>query len=215
MTSESIYALAAKSAAVSTHLSASIQPLDAHKIEYYDLSQLPFDVEPYRNASYLFLRDNVLAFRHGCSIMVLKLGNNGLVERSIKLELGHEEGFDPALAIACGCQLSKNEGSLLVGVLFHGRERHLVVWEIGIEDEGFGEVVELFATQIPFRNVNAITIRDPYLCISGSSSAFVIDWRLGTAAELDIITPDVLADEDAYLRHPVSDAYQTFSLHDG
>ncbi|KZT33190.1 hypothetical protein SISSUDRAFT_1037215 [Sistotremastrum suecicum HHB10207 ss-3] len=173
---EILYAHAAKSVAISTRLSKSINsvPLEPRQSIAYSLEALDTKWDQEYHTTF-FVRDKMLAFLNPNGLFVLFLGPSGEIERHIHTSLNLSGGTHKV-----AYQMSADEKTLFV-VFVTGKygADTMQVFEIGIAEEEFGAVTVYLEIRLPrwMHGWRSVAIQDPYCVVADERSLFLVDWR--------------------------------------
>lgn len=126
------------------------------------------------------MHDDLLGFRDGKAVLILKLGDSGTVADSVRIHAG-------VLPFATDYQLSEDNKSLLAAsITSRNATLTLRVHEIELNGAGFGTIKNHFSLTIPDEDSHTVSIRDPYVAVNTESYKIIVNWRKKTGMRLQI-----------------------------
>ncbi|KZT35883.1 hypothetical protein SISSUDRAFT_1064148 [Sistotremastrum suecicum HHB10207 ss-3] len=192
ISSQCLYKIAAKSAAVSKRLHAGSpqERLVSVKQVFYDMSSISLN-PPWRDCSpwSFFLSEDILAFQRARSVVVLKCSPGDSApstwHRWTQLDLGKE-------LYQAQCSISQDGHSLIIASVALYPTR-LSVDEICLTDEHFGirRTHLRILTPLEDRQMYSLAVGDPYVAmVFPARRILIINWRACVGAIYELEDPD-------------------------
>lgn len=177
MSPESVYAIAARSVAVSARLSTGQMPLRFRESVFYDLASL--EVPTY--CSTLFIRRNLFVFRTVPCLIALRLGNAGVIENCAGFLI-------PGSDISIEFQLLDEDTLLVAWMESKSDSARVVVRDLCINNVQFGAITRHLDIEVLGDEWQYVVIRDPYIAVvHDCGQLLILDWRLKTGIVLDVL----------------------------
>ncbi|KZT40215.1 hypothetical protein SISSUDRAFT_1127376 [Sistotremastrum suecicum HHB10207 ss-3] len=184
LSSELIFARAARSL-VTISATMSPQPLEICDHVFYPFSSPKFTWNNADPPSDFFTHANILAFRCQATILVLDIGELGVISSITHFPLDIDSEY------LVDYQLADDRRTLRVGATAFGdqdKRSVLHVREICISTGGFGETVHVYRVDLPDQRPTSMSIRDPYVAVVVNGSiCLVLDWRTNRGVSFEVM----------------------------
>ncbi|KZS92849.1 hypothetical protein SISNIDRAFT_455473, partial [Sistotremastrum niveocremeum HHB9708] len=188
MSSQDLYARAARYITISARLSSARAPWQCRKEVVHDIGKLSTEPNTGWPFSHLFVHENILAFLLGGSFLILRLDDSGDIQDHVEINLTPQS----ASASLVDYQLTNDNTSLWIACAWDGLGYHapIHVYEVSIEQVTFGGTTRHFQLDNVGNHYFMITMRDPYLALVVMEEILLVDWRRRTAVRIELPSSD-------------------------